>query len=121
MLFQEGLDAIRVQRGRGVPIIKPRVPEEIIRMVKLAEEAEVPAVGIDIDAAGFRHMNRKGQPVGPKTVAQLQAITGRTSLPVILKGIMTARDAVAAVEAGAAGIVVSNHGGRAPGSYTGDN
>ena len=33
-------------------------------------------------------------------------------LPVILKGVMTAGDAELAVEAGAAGIVVSNHGGR---------
>jgi 4-hydroxymandelate oxidase len=33
-------------------------------------------------------------------------------LPVVLKGILTAEDAVLGVEAGAAGIVVSNHGGR---------
>ena len=35
-----------------------------------------------------------------------------TSLPIIIKGILTAEDAVLAVEHGAAGIVVSNHGGR---------
>jgi (S)-3,5-dihydroxyphenylglycine transaminase len=35
-----------------------------------------------------------------------------SSLPVLLKGIMTASDAGRAVDAGAAGIVVSNHGGR---------
>lgn len=35
-----------------------------------------------------------------------------TRLPVVLKGIMTAQDAALAVEHGAAGIVVSNHGGR---------
>ncbi|RRH76237.1 alpha-hydroxy acid oxidase [Falsigemmobacter faecalis] len=33
-------------------------------------------------------------------------------LPVLVKGIMTPEDAVVAAEAGAAGIVVSNHGGR---------
>jgi len=33
-------------------------------------------------------------------------------LPLIIKGIMTAEDAVLAVEAGADGIMVSNHGGR---------
>ena len=33
-------------------------------------------------------------------------------LPLVIKGIMTAEDAVLAVEHGAAGIVVSNHGGR---------
>ncbi|HEU5229697.1 MAG TPA: alpha-hydroxy acid oxidase, partial [Ktedonobacteraceae bacterium] len=35
-----------------------------------------------------------------------------TSLPIILKGILTAEDAVLAVEHGIEGIVVSNHGGR---------
>jgi 4-hydroxymandelate oxidase len=35
-----------------------------------------------------------------------------TSLPVLVKGIMTAEDARLAVDKGVAGIVVSNHGGR---------
>jgi len=35
-----------------------------------------------------------------------------TSLPVLVKGIMAPEDAARAVEAGAAGVVVSNHGGR---------
>ncbi|KAJ8045515.1 Hydroxyacid oxidase 1 [Holothuria leucospilota] len=35
-----------------------------------------------------------------------------TSLPVILKGILTAEDAKMAVKSGVAGIIVSNHGGR---------
>ena len=37
---------------------------------------------------------------------------GLSHMPVVLKGILTAEDAVLAVEHGAAGIVVSNHGGR---------
>jgi 4-hydroxymandelate oxidase len=39
-------------------------------------------------------------------------LRGLSSLPVVLKGILTAEDAVKAVEAGAAGVIVSNHGGR---------
>jgi isopentenyl diphosphate isomerase/L-lactate dehydrogenase-like FMN-dependent dehydrogenase len=35
-----------------------------------------------------------------------------TSLPIVIKGILTAEDAERAVAAGAAGVVVSNHGGR---------
>jgi len=35
-----------------------------------------------------------------------------TSLPVLLKGIMTAEDARIALDHGIAGIIVSNHGGR---------
>ncbi len=35
-----------------------------------------------------------------------------TSLPVLIKGIMTPEDAARAIDAGASGIIVSNHGGR---------
>jgi 4-hydroxymandelate oxidase len=39
-------------------------------------------------------------------------LVARTDLPVVIKGVMSPEDAIRAVEAGAAGIVVSNHGGR---------
>ena len=35
-----------------------------------------------------------------------------TSLPILLKGILTAEDALLALERGVSGIIVSNHGGR---------
>ncbi|CAL5071776.1 unnamed protein product [Urochloa decumbens] len=44
-----------------------------------------------------------------KDVEWLKSIT---SLPILLKGIVTAEDARKAVEVGAAGVIVSNHGGR---------
>ncbi|CAL5084062.1 unnamed protein product [Urochloa decumbens] len=44
-----------------------------------------------------------------KDVEWLKSIT---SLPILLKGIVTAEDARKAVEAGVAGVIVSNHGGR---------
>ncbi|MFF0967803.1 alpha-hydroxy acid oxidase [Streptomyces sp. NPDC003703] len=40
------------------------------------------------------------------------ALLGTTSLPVLVKGVLHPADALLAVEHGAAGIVVSNHGGR---------
>jgi 4-hydroxymandelate oxidase len=39
-------------------------------------------------------------------------IKGQTSLPIVLKGIMTGEDAVLAAEHGVDGIIVSNHGAR---------
>ena len=39
-------------------------------------------------------------------------VRGLSTLPLVLKGILTAEDATLAVEHGAAGVVVSNHGGR---------
>jgi isopentenyl diphosphate isomerase/L-lactate dehydrogenase-like FMN-dependent dehydrogenase len=46
------------------------------------------------------------------TWRDLEWIAESTRLPVLLKGILTREDAVLAVEHGAAGVVVSNHGGR---------
>ena len=42
----------------------------------------------------------------------LDDLVKSTSLPVIIKGVMTVEDAQIAMSAGAAAIVVSNHGGR---------
>jgi isopentenyl diphosphate isomerase/L-lactate dehydrogenase-like FMN-dependent dehydrogenase len=48
----------------------------------------------------------------PLTWESLTWLRSLTSLPLVLKGILTAEDAVLAVEHGVDGIVVSNHGGR---------
>jgi 4-hydroxymandelate oxidase len=46
------------------------------------------------------------------TFADLEWACGQCRLPFLVKGIMSPDDAVAAVDAGAAGVIVSNHGGR---------
>jgi len=46
------------------------------------------------------------------TWSDLEQLASECSLPVLVKGVLTADDARLAVEHGAAGIVVSNHGGR---------
>jgi isopentenyl diphosphate isomerase/L-lactate dehydrogenase-like FMN-dependent dehydrogenase len=44
--------------------------------------------------------------------SDLEGLAAESSLPVLVKGLLTAEDAELAVEHGAAGVVVSNHGGR---------
>jgi len=44
--------------------------------------------------------------------SDLEWLTASTDLPVIAKGVMTPEDALAAVDAGARAVYVSNHGGR---------
>src|SRR4029077_765289 len=44
--------------------------------------------------------------------ADVESLASAARLPVVLKGILTAEDALLACEHGAAAIVVSNHGGR---------
>jgi isopentenyl diphosphate isomerase/L-lactate dehydrogenase-like FMN-dependent dehydrogenase len=111
--YKVGLQAIKKNRGWGIPVFKPReFNQEIIKRIHAAEKAGAKAVGIDIDAVSLKTMELKKQPVGPKTVKDLKEIIKETSLPFILKGIMTPDDAIFAVESGADAIVVSNHGGR---------
>ena len=58
--------------------------------------------------------NNKEEPpiTGALTWEILPWLRSITSLPFLLKGILTAEDARLALEYGAAGILVSNHGGR---------
>jgi biotin carboxylase/NAD(P)H-dependent flavin oxidoreductase YrpB (nitropropane dioxygenase family) len=108
-----GLEAIKKRGGLGIPIFKPREYNlDIIKRFKAAEDAGAIAVGIDIDAASFKTMTLKGQAVGPKTITELQELKSQLKVPFILKGIMNVESALAAIEAGADAIVVSNHGGR---------
>ncbi len=46
------------------------------------------------------------------TWTDLEQLCGEFDLPILVKGLITGEDAALAVEHGAAGIVVSNHGGR---------
>jgi 4-hydroxymandelate oxidase len=66
----------------------------------------VPAVG-DASFAEFATMLDPGL-----SWDDLDWLRGITELPIVVKGVVRADDAVRAVERGVAGIIVSNHGGR---------
>ena len=108
----ENLDVLKCHDGNGIVFIKPWDNENIIKKIRLAEEAGAFAVGVDIDACGLVTLFLHGKPVVPKDLEQIKELVKSTELPFILKGIMTVEDALMAVEAGADAIVVSNHGGR---------
>lgn len=104
--------AVKEAEGIGVPTIKPWDMGTIQKKMDLVNESEAFAVAMDIDAAGLPFLQNQNPPAGSKSVAQLKEIVGMTKSPFIVKGIMTPKAARKAMEAGAAGIVVSNHGGR---------
>lgn len=110
--FKVGIEAIKKAKGKGIAIIKPRENSEIIKRIRIAEEAGACAVGVDVDGAGLVTMKLFGQPVGPKSLEDLKEIISSTTLPFIVKGILTVDEAKLCVEAGASALVVSNHGGR---------
>ena len=62
--------------------------------------------------ANFVDVAKEGQAWVPLTWESLSWLRSITSLPIVLKGILTAEDAALAVEHGVDAIVVTNHGGR---------
>jgi len=102
-----------IARHGGIAVIKPRAQKDIVERIRLVEEAGALAVAVDVDSAGRAARAAKlGQVIEPKTSKQLRELVKATRLPFIVKGVMTPEEARMALDAGAAGIVVSNHGGR---------
>lgn len=111
-VFAGTIEAAKKLGGCGVPTIKPWNVDAVIEKAKRAEDAGVFAFAMDIDAAGLAMLAAQGKPVSPMPVEALRAIAGSVGIPFILKGVMTSEGAKKALDAGAKGIVVSNHGGR---------
>ena len=105
-------EALKKSGGCGVPTVKPWNIDTIREKMTLVKQADPFAIAMDIDAAGLPFLKNMTPPAGSKTVAELKEIAAIAEKPFILKGIMTAAGAKKALEAGASGIVVSNHGGR---------
>jgi 4-hydroxymandelate oxidase len=112
LFFDLGMEILKENGGWGMPTLKPRPEETFLPLARRAEDSGVNAIATDIDAAGIIHLKRAGQPAGPWPVKAWGKTISQVKVPVILKGVMTVQDARLAVEAGAGGIVVSNHGGR---------
>jgi 4-hydroxymandelate oxidase len=120
---------------RGTRDLAERLVCRAERLVCRAERIGYQAIVLTVDVPRFGHQERglraetnlppdlrlahfegehTGTPLEPETlswedVAWLRSLTG---LPVVLKGVLHPADATLAVEHGAAGIVVSTHGGR---------
>ena len=112
LVMQGAVKAIAASGGVGIPTVKPWDDVTLAQKLALVRESGSFAVAMDIDAAGLPFLQHLDPPAGSKTVDQLRAVAESAGVPFILKGIMTVRGAEKAIEAGAAGIVVSNHGGR---------
>ncbi|HZT99365.1 MAG TPA: alpha-hydroxy acid oxidase [Ktedonobacteraceae bacterium] len=62
--------------------------------------------------ANFVGVGEEGQERVPVTWETVDWLRSITTLPLLIKGILTAEDALLALEHGVSGIIVSNHGGR---------
>ena len=111
-VMEAAAEALKKNGGCGVPTVKPWNMDTIREKMELVKAADPFAIAMDIDAAGLPFLKNLTPPAGSKTVEELKEISAMAGKPFILKGIMTVSGALKALEAGASGIVVSNHGGR---------
>lgn len=111
-VMKAATEAIGKAAGLGVPTVKPWNAETVAEKMELVRGCKAFAAAMDVDAAGLPFLKNMTPPAGSKTVAELAEIIGDAGVPFIVKGVMTVKGALKAKEAGAAAIVVSNHGGR---------
>ena len=116
MAPEEEIERLSAAGARMIEIIKPYADRDrIFRKIVHAEKTGLLAVGIDIDHA----FGNGGEPdlvfedrMAPLKTAELEEICRSSRLPVIVKGILSRRDAEKCLGAGAAGLVLSHHNNR---------
>lgn len=131
MSSTEPIESVAATDGLTVwlQLYVPQDARALDALVARASTAGAAALVITVDSILERSTHRR--PVGNRPLAfpplpmnpgipmhdcldwrLVSAIINSTALPVVLKGILSPADAVKAIDVGAAGIVVSNHGGR---------
>lgn len=113
-LTQTAAIASRMAHGNaGIPVINPEADEAIFKQMTLCKEKQAPlAICVVVDSAGLPHLKACHGSAGTKSVDQLRKLKEEAQGPFVVKGIMTAKSALKAIDAGADAIIVSNHGGR---------
>jgi isopentenyl diphosphate isomerase/L-lactate dehydrogenase-like FMN-dependent dehydrogenase len=111
-VYTDSLAHSAAYNGSSMPILNPNSDAEILEKIALANQAGVFALGVVVDSAGLPHLRQRDISTGTKTVEQLRAFKEASRVPFVVKGVMSAKSALKAVEAGADAIIVSNHGGR---------
>lgn len=102
--------------GIGIPTIKPWNKGFVFEKLDILNELGIFAAAMDVDGAGLPFLKAMNPNAGSKSVDEMREIINYAKMPFMIKGIMTPKGALKAVEAGADAIVVSNHGGRVQGN-----
>ncbi len=107
-----GVEVIGKIGGWGIPVFKPQSQDRLLTLFKRCEQANVLAIGVDLDGYGSTNWALRGKPLYRKSDHDLKELVDSTEKPIIYKGIMNIEDAARAVDSGAKALDVSNHGGR---------
>ena len=111
-MFTLPVDEIDNLKGHGICTIKPWVTQGTKPRIDYMNNKNVLALATDIDSAGLAHLRNSDIKVEIKSVQALKELKDSIQVPLIVKGIMSVKAAMCALQAGADAIVVSNHGGR---------
>lgn len=112
---EEELEGMIATGASVIKIIKTYADREsIYRKIRHAEEHGALAVGMDIDHAFSRNGYDvvEGLPMLPLSSRELADMVKSTSLPFVIKGVLSRQDARKCLDAGVQGMVVSHHNGR---------
>ncbi len=110
----EELGKVLATGAKVMKVIKPYADrEEIFSRIRFAEENGAAAVGIDVEHATNSEDDQDsicaGFQLKQPTLEELKEYVASTKLPFFFKGVMSAKDALAAKEIGAAGVILSHH------------
>lgn len=112
-VWDRAIESGRKHGNNGIPVYNPASNDDIKQLMDLYKGELPQAMCVVVDSAGLPHLkNFNGKGGGSKTIEDLKDLREYAKVPFIVKGIMSAKTALKAVEAGADAIVVSNHGGR---------
>jgi isopentenyl diphosphate isomerase/L-lactate dehydrogenase-like FMN-dependent dehydrogenase len=115
--FTKGLVEAAVEAGFDALVLTVDLPvpgrreRDLRANFALPEDLPLPNLPVRVQGEGF-HTALHSAVDDTLTWRDLEWLRSVCSLPLVVKGILTAEDALLAVEHGAAAVVVSNHGGR---------
>ncbi len=110
------MERVLATGAKVIKIIKPYAdPEEILSRIACAEKNGAIAVGMDVEHATNVRDDRDSDVAGFRmkqpTLEELKGYIRATRLPFVIKGALSAKDAMTCAEIGCAGIVLSHHNG----------
>ena len=116
MAEEAEIERLNAAGARMIEIIKPYADRDIIfKKIEHAQKLGLLAVGVDIDHpfsddGGVDIVD--GQPMAPLRTAELAELCRASKLPLIIKGVLSRRDAERCLVAGVQGMVLSHHNNR---------
>lgn len=114
----EDLEAMTATGAKLVKIIKPHEDNnEVLRKIDHAIKNGAFAVGMDIDHSYSGNGGYDvvcGLPMKPKSFDEMKMFVEHSSVPFVVKGVLSVQDAMKCIQAGVKAIIVSHHHGIMP-------